>query len=229
VLPVGPVMYSVSHAHDCSWIRSFPDTNPRARWQKALAQTIAPKTTNIGPDNYGWNYNGRPASAVLHWFPNLSFGTFSGQGQAAWSLAGNDTYVVMGGEFPSVNGTPQQGLVRMAVSASAPNKRGPTYSTNPSRPIPPTTATSNSPGTVTVTFGTAWDYDNETLTYDIYRNNSLVPNSAQTIKSNFWTLPTGTFTQTGLPSGSTQVYQVRIRDPFGNVQWSPKSSSVTVR
>ena len=58
VLPFGPVLYSVGHAHDCSWIRSFPDTSPRVRWQRALAQTIAPTTTNIGPDNYGWNYNG---------------------------------------------------------------------------------------------------------------------------------------------------------------------------
>ena len=71
VLPLGGVIYSVGHAHDCSWIRSFPDTNPRVRWQRALAQTIAPFTTNIGPDNYGWNYNGMPASKVLHWFPQL--------------------------------------------------------------------------------------------------------------------------------------------------------------
>ena len=81
VLPLGGVIYSVGHAHDCSWIRSFPDTNPRVRWQRALAQTIAPFTTNIGPDNYGWNYNGMPASKVLHWFPQLPAGTYTG----AWT------------------------------------------------------------------------------------------------------------------------------------------------
>ena len=30
--------------------------------------------------------------------------------QAAWSVSGNSQYVVLGGEFPSVNGVAQQGL-----------------------------------------------------------------------------------------------------------------------
>ncbi len=134
----------------------------------------------------------------------------------------------LGGEFPRVNGTAQQGLVRMAVSASAPNKQGPTYTTKPDRPVPPTTATSSSPGTVTVTFGTAWDYDNETLTYDVFRDGTTIIRSLQ-VKTNFWTVPNQTVTDTGLPRGSTHTYQVRIKDPFGNVLWSPNSSTVTVK
>lgn len=226
VLPVGPVLYSVSHVHDCSWIGSFPDTNPRVRWEHALAQTIAPSTTNKGPDNYGWNYNGLPASTVLHWFPQLSTGTYTGQYQAAWSLAGNGSYVVMGGEFPRVNGVAQQGLVRTAVSSLAPDKQGPTYTTQPARSIPPTTASSPSAGTVTVTAGTAWDYDNETLTYDLFRDGAGT-GVQKAVRSNFWTLPTVTMTDSGVPAGS-HVYQVRITDPFGNTLWSPQSNSVTV-
>jgi PKD repeat protein len=226
VLPLGPVLYSVSHAHDCSWIGSFPDTNPRVRWEHALAQTITPGTTNRGPDNYGWNYNGLPGSRVLHWFPQLSTGSYTGQYQAAWSLAGNSNYVVMGGEFPKVNGVAQQGLVRIAVSSLAPNTQGPTYTTQPDRPIPATTATSPSAGTVSVSFGAAWDYDNETLTYDLFRDDANTAVKTD-IKSNFWTLPTGTMTDTAVPAGS-HVYQVRIKDPFGNTLWSPISNSVTV-
>jgi hypothetical protein len=226
VLPLGDVLYSVSHTHDCTPIGSFPDTSPRVRWQHALAQTITPTTTNKGPDSYGWNYDGLPASTVLHWFPQLAKGSYTGQYQAAWALAGNSTYVVMGGEFPKVNGVAQQGLVRMAVRGTAPNTKGPTYNTTPSRTVPATTATSSSAGTVTVTFGTAWDYDNELLTYDIFRNGSKI--STRQVRTNFWTLPTQSFTDSGLTSGSTHYYQVRIKDPFGNTQWSPKSSSVTV-
>ncbi len=230
VLPLGAVLYSVGHAHNCTWIRSFPDTSPRVRWQRALAQTIAPTTTNIGPDNYGWNYNGRPASTVLHWFPQLAAGSYTGMGQGPWAITGTASYVVMGGEFPTVNGTPQQGLVRMAVSSIATNKRGPTYAISPSRPTPPTTATSPSSRTVTVTFGTAWDYDNEQLTYEVFRDgNNATAVHTTTIKTNFWTVPNRSFTETGLASGSTHRYQVRIRDAFGNVQWSPTSSTVTVR
>ena len=197
VFPVGQVLYSVGHAHDCRWIRSFPDTSPRVRWQRALAQTIAPKTTNIGPDNYGWNYNGLPASAVLHWFPDMPSGSYTGQYQGPWTITGNGTYVVMGGEFPKVNGVAQQGLVRMAVTATAPNKRGPIYDTKPARPVPPTTATSPSSGTMRVTFGTAWDYDNESLTYSLYRDDKTPAIYTTTIKTNFWTVPPVNFDRYG--------------------------------
>jgi len=230
VAPVGAVLYSVGHPHDCSWIHSFPDTNPRARWQRALAQTTTAKTTDVGPDSYGWNFNGRPASAVLQWFPQLQAGSYTGQSQAAWSVVANTNYVVMGGEFPNVNGTAQQGLVRMAVSSLAPNKRGPSYATTPPRPIPATTATSPSKGTVTVTFGTAWDYDNQKLTYDVFRDSNMTtPVYSTQINTNFWTLPSKSFTETGLASGSTHSYQVRIRDAFSNTLWSPKSGTVTVK
>ena len=227
VLPIGPVLYSVGHPHDCSWIRSYPDTSPRVRWQRALAQTIAPTTTNRGPDSFGWNYNGRPASSVLQWFPQLAAGSYTGQSQGAWSLTGNGSYVALGGEFPSINGVAQQGLARMAVSSIAPNKRGPTYTTNPPRSVPATTATRTASGTIRVSYGTAWDYDNESLTYELLRNGTVVPAFTRTVKTNFWTVPGQTYTDTGLTPGTSYVYQVRIKDPFGNALLSPKSSAVT--
>ena len=79
-----------------------------------------------------------------------------------------------------------------------------------------------------VSFGTAWDKDNESLTYDVFRDGGSTPIYTTQIKSNFWTLPTGGFTDTGLTPGSTHSYQIRISDPFGNTQWSPKSNTVTI-
>lgn len=227
LLPIGQVLYSVGHPHDCSWIRSYPDTSPRVRWQRALAQTIAPTTTNRGPDNYGWNFNGRPASSVLQWFPQMAAGSYTGQSQGAWSLAGNSSYVVLGGEFPTINGVAQQGLARMALSSIAPNKKGPTYTTNPPRSVPATTATRTASGTIRVSYGTAWDYDNESLTYELLRNGTVVSAFTRTIKTNFWTVPGQTYTDTGLTPGTSYVYQVRIKDPFTNTLLSPKSSAVT--
>jgi len=81
---------------------------------------------------------------------------------------------------------------------------------------------------VTVTFGTAWDYDNETLTYDLLRDGATLVRSLQ-VKTNFWTLPNQTVNDTGLPSGSAHSYQVRIKDPFGNLLSSPISNTVTVK
>ena len=227
VLPVGQVLYSVSHAHDCSAIGDYPDTNPRVRWQHALASTTYPTGTNTGPDDVGWDYSGIADSTLLQWFPDFTDGTFTGQSQAAWSLAGNASYVVAGGEFPKVNGVAQQGLVRFAVTSLAPNKRGPSYNTLPATPIPPTTAASFTAGTARVGFGTAWDMDNETLTYAVLRDGKTWVNT-QVLKSNFWTLPRSGFVDTGLTPGSTHVYQVRISDPFGNIQWSPISNTVTI-
>ena len=159
--------------------------------------------------------------------PQLTPGTYTGQSQAAWSLAGNDTYVVLGGEFPTVDGTAQQGLVRMAVSSVAPNKQGPTYTTKTAtQTIPATTATSAGAGKIAVSFGTAWDYDNESLTYDLFRDNVTIISSTQ-VKTTFWTLPRKSFTDTGLTPGTSHSYQVRIKDSYGNTLWSPKSSSVT--
>ena len=46
-----------------------------------------------------------------------------------------------------------------------------------------------------------------------------------TVKTNFWTLPSRTVTDT-VTAGTTHTYQVRIKDPFGNTLLSPKSNSV---
>jgi large repetitive protein len=229
VLPLGLVLYSVGHAYDCTWVGGFPDTNPRVRWQRALAQTIFPTRVNTGPDSYGWNYAGLPASSILHWFPQLSTGSYTGMFQGPWSLAGSGDYIALGGEFLKVNGVAQQGLVRMAVRTVAPNKRGPSYTTNPARPVPATTASAGTDGSVHVSFGSAWDYDNESLKYELFRNGIGAPVYTTQIRSNFWTLPTTSYTDTGLAPGSKVSYQVRITDPFGNTLLSPVSNSVIVR
>jgi len=153
IAPVGQVVYNVSHQHDCSVIGGWPDTNPRERWQKAAASTTYPTNITTKNDAYGWNFIGVPYAAPLHWYPNFAFGAYTSAGQAGWSVEGSGNYLVVGGEFPRVNGTAQQGLVRFANRATAPKKVGPTYSTVPSTPIPATTATAWGNDGVRVSFG----------------------------------------------------------------------------
>jgi hypothetical protein len=119
VAPLGEILYSVGHPHNCAPIGGHPQTEPWT-FEKALATTKAADGVNIGGD-----FPGQPAPRLLHWSPNLANGTFTGQSQAAWTVAGNDQYVVLGGEFPTVNFRPQQGLVRFAVRSIAPNLDGP--------------------------------------------------------------------------------------------------------
>ena len=109
VQPVGQVLYAVSHAHDCSAIGDFPDTNPRIL-HHATAFTTYPTGTDTGPDTYGWNYSGLPDSTLLPWYPSLAIGSVTGQAQAAWAVTGNSNYIALGGEFPSANGVAQAGL-----------------------------------------------------------------------------------------------------------------------
>ena len=221
VFPTGQALYSVGHAHDCSAIHSYPETSPRT-WHRALASTTYATGTNSGPDSYGWNYNGRPDSTVLHWFPTLAAGSFTGQSQGAWAVTGNSTYVVLGGEFPSVNGIAQQGLVRFAVASAAPNKVLPQASSG----VVPTAAAAGT-GAAKVSWTTTWDMDNQTLTYRVLRDNTTVVNTS-TKTSTFWQLSGMSYTDTGLAHGSTHTYKVQAVDPFGNVRYSAGSNTVTI-
>ena len=224
--PVNGALYSVTHAHDCRWIGSFPQTD--ADWsinmRHALAFSTAPTGTGIGPDNYGWNFNGYGVSSLLQWFPDVAIGSFTGQYQAAWSVSGNSKYVVLGGEFPRVNGTAQQSLVRFATSDIAPDKRGPVRA--PNAPAP--SALSFAAGTARVSWQASYDMDNTTLTYDVYRSGTAAPVYSTTQKSNYWTYPMMGFVDKSVVAGSKYTYTVKVTDPFGNILWLPATNQVTI-
>ena len=227
VAAAGQVLYAVSHYHDCSVVNAFGDTSPRVRWQKATAQVTYPTDLTVKNDVYGWDFRGYMYSKMLHWWPDLAFGSYTPSRQAAWAVDTAGDYVVMGGEFPRINGTSQQGLTRMRTHAGAPNLRGPRYATVPATPAPETNAVSLAAGSVRVSWGSAWDQDDETLTYEVLRDNNTWVHTT-TGKGYFWSLPKMGFIDTGLDPGSTHRYQVRITDPDGNIQWSPVSNTVTV-
>jgi large repetitive protein len=233
ISPAGPVLYNVSHQHDCTAVDGWTDTNPRVRWQKAAASYSYATGVQTKNDAYGWagTYGllGTPQAGLLHWYPNFAFGSYTSSRQAGWAVdtSPDGQWVVVGGEFPRVNNVAQQGITRFRTAAGAPKKVGPSYNTVPATPTPETTAVSLEAGTVRVSWGSAWDYDDKTLTYEVLRNNNTWVNT-QTGDSNFWTLPRRGFIDTGLTPGTTVRYQVRITDPAGNILWSPVSPTVTV-
>lgn len=219
---MGDVVYSIGHVHFCGNVGGYPETNPRTHhhalaWTKAVKGTITRNTTG----NYA-NWEGRPRPDLLHWFPDPEAGTYTGQGQAGWNITGNSDYVVIGGEFPRVDGTPQQGLVRFATRAIAPNQSGPVNrggaALNPD-------VQSFQPGTVRIDFPATWDRDNAVLTYKLIRDNDTAnPIWSQTLPSNFWTLPTMRVTDSVTP-GTTHRYKLVVVDPLGN---ESRSENVTV-
>lgn len=87
------VLYSGSHAHDCSSMGEFPD----GRRRHLLAQRVDdPK--------------------LLGWLPDTNDGLVEAIGPRAMTVSssGGHDYMWVGGTFTTVNGKPQQGLTRFA-------------------------------------------------------------------------------------------------------------------
>jgi len=211
--PVGQVLYSVSHAHNCSPIGGYPQLP--LHWQHALAQTTYPTGTD-GPGmggNYP-SYEGQPRGTLLNWFPDFTIANVSGSNQAAWSVVGNSQYIALGGEFPSVNNVAQQGLVRFTTASNAPNKVGPDAYAGSGYGI--TASPADSTGASVVRIYNTSDKDNGALTYKLYRKGSTTVLATRTLDSRFWKANSWTFTDTGIPPGSSAQYSVVVTDPFGN-------------
>ena len=216
----GGALYIASHSHVCSNIGGFPEGEPHHG--TAYSLTAAGTVGSATIANY--NFTGKPAPAVLNWYPSFYTGKYTGQGQAGWSVVANDQYVLYGGEFPGVNGRPAQGLARFAVPSIAPNKIGPDADAQLTPTVVPVAA-----GTARVSWHTASDKDNAQLTYRVYRDDKGdTPVYETTAVSSFYDRPTIGFADTGLTPGATYTYRVAVADPFGNtVTSSPTSVTVT--
>jgi PKD repeat protein len=219
VVPFKGAVYTAGHAHYCGGVGGFDDDDwsiTSNNYHRALAFSIA-TTRTLAPwtrsDVYT-NYAGQPSPSLLDWYPDLATGEFTGSTQAAWDVTAAGGYVLFGGEFPSVNGRKQQGLVRFAVPTSAPNADGPQLSGDDMKPAAHTVMG----GGVRLTWLANYDRDNASLTYEIIRT---IGGTTETIgrvaaQSRFWKRPGVEFTDTTAPAGSTPEYRIKTIDPFSN-------------
>lgn len=201
-------VYSVGHPHNCGNIGGFPDTKPRT-YYPALAVTMnATGTVGSSPGGYK-AFKSKPSPSLIHWFPSMTPGNVSGMQQAAWSIVASGPYLVFGGEFTAVNGKPQQGLVRMGTTAVAPRLEGPYGVSVGSKPA----VAANRDGSATVTWQTAWDRDDQQLTYTLTRDGS--PVDRRKVASNLWQRATQTFVDTTVTPGK-HTWRIEVADPDGN-------------
>ncbi|MCU1574745.1 MAG: hypothetical protein JWO93_2827, partial [Micrococcaceae bacterium] len=214
----GDVIYAAGHSHYCGNVGGFPQEAP---WDYHRAVAFSRNATGVLTDEaHGYtNFAGNPAPTLLNWFPYILDGTYTGQNQGAWSVSGNTQYLTYGGEFPTVNGAAQQGLVRFAAKSIAPNKRGPKLTGSLFNPTVNSTAT----GTVRLRWQANWDEDNRNLTYQVLRDTKAVYTTS--LQSTFWDRPAMTFVDTGLVPGRSYGYRISAMDPSGNVV---KSDTVTI-
>lgn len=218
-VPVTNAVYTVGHAHYCGNVGGFPETNPRSFYRAiAFSMNATGLITRNATGNYQ-NFQGQPRPTLLHFYPNLNSGTYTGQYQGPWHVTANSQYVVFGGEFTTVNDKRQQGLVRAAIPTIAPNKEGPRVSGAEFVPTLSTPLT----GTVRVTWTSNYDRDNEQLKYEVLRNGVVV--YTVTGLSAQWKRPTMSWNDVGRTPGTAYTYQLRATDPFGNLR---TGNSVTV-
>lgn len=219
VYPGPTAVYVAGHPHYCLNLGGYNETQPP---QRAVAFSRA-ATGVLTRDTRGYpSFTGQPAPSLLNFFPQMTTGSTSGQGQAAWAVTGSGDYVVWAGEFKQVNGVGQQGLVRMAMRSLAPNKQGPKASGSNFVP----SASSPRAGEVRLSWTANYDYDNSDLTYAILRDEAAIPVGTVQGASTWWSRPTMTYNETGVPGGN-HTYRIKVTDPFGNAQTSP-GVSVTV-
>ncbi|MTD12744.1 PKD domain-containing protein [Nakamurella sp. YIM 132087] len=208
--PTG-VIYSVSHAHYCGNVGGFPQSDP---WSINMRHALAfskEATGTLLADPYGYyNFEGTPSPTLYSWFPEMDSGSYTGKDQAAWSVTGNDQYVVMGGEFPTVNGKAQQGLVRFAVKPIGPGKMGPQDSG--AKFVPSVRAMPS--GAARVSWQANSDMDGQTMTYTLTRNGQTVYTT--TAKSVFWDRPAMGYIDTAVVPGTTYKYRLTATDLDGN-------------
>jgi hypothetical protein len=208
--PAG-VVYVAGHPHDCVGLGGFADSAPLVN-HRALAFTEKATGTITGHVDGYPDLRGKPAPTLLHWFPTINLGTYTGLSQGPWSVTANADYVVYGGEFTLVNGKAQQGLVRFATAKIAPNNDGPRLSGTAFKLT--RISTPGTPGAVKLAWTTDWDRDNARLSYQVIRNGVRVATLQG--DSTFWKRPTLVYTDHTAKSGTAYKYWITAVDPYGN-------------
>ncbi|WP_460798517.1 PKD domain-containing protein [Microbacterium sp. GXF0217] len=212
----GTNVYSTGHEHDCQTAGGLPQANPApGNLRHATIYTAARKgtlTTSPYVNSIYADWGGYPAPAAVNWYPDWTTGTVSGSGQAGWTVTGNGEYVVVGGEFPYVNGQRNQGIARFSNDPAGGPKQAPRLAGAAWQP----TAKSVQAETVRVSIPANWDRDDLNITYELRRDGVATPVATKTVSSTFWKMPTVTLTDTGLQPGSSQTYRVIARDGDGN-------------
>ncbi|MFC3686882.1 LamG-like jellyroll fold domain-containing protein [Aquipuribacter hungaricus] len=196
------VLYTGSHAHDCSGDRSFdPDAFTETGWSRGLSRKLLARGADDG--------------ALESWYPNTNGGAAGGLGPR--TLANDGSQVFVGGEFTTVNGVAQQGFTRFSPA-------GPTA--RPSQPAA-VRAIARGDGKVSVFVQSPTDNDDVDLVVRLYRSGTTAPIATADVHSLFWRQPVAGFEDTGLAPGTSVTYSVEVAEKNGTGV-SPRTTAAPV-
>lgn len=211
----GSVLYSASHAHDCWASNAIPEKGSAIRYFRLLGQSKSAVGTAVR--NHNMVRIGDPIPQIYAWFPNTNSGPSDSYWKnGTWAIAANDEYVVVGGEFTTVNAKAQQSLTRFAargVSGAVHN--------GPQVPFPAPRLSKDASGKVVVKWTTTWDAQNATLTFYVMRSGSSQPLYSINKWTRPWSLPELSYVDTAHTSGT---YWIRAVDADGVIRSTPQAS-----
>ncbi len=209
------VVYGASHSHNCGPLGTFPERVPK--YYMRLPVETAAATTTYGP---GANA-GKPAPTMLPIWSQIDGGPDTSYFKnGPWAVDASGDYLVVGGEFLTVNGENQQSLARFELRSKAP------ASAPPQTPFLAPVARALRPGQIRVSWRATFDLDDPNLTYEVYRNSDTTPIATLTQTSTFYDLPEMSFTDT-VPVGTTNTYRIKASDGNGNKISTKSSASAT--
>lgn len=216
ITSMASTVYTVSHEHGCAPIGGFARTRPE-NYHRANSFTYEATGTNkSGVSGYP-EFGGYAAPSMKAWHPDVMAGSYTGLDQGGWTIESNSDYVVMGGEFPRIDGVKQQGLARFAKPGTAPSKVGPVGGTE----MTPTVTVDGQ--SVTATWKATVDSDNLGLDYRLVRTPAAggagTVVASTSAESQWWVRPTLTLTEKDVPAGDW-TYKVVAQDADGNKAYS---------
>jgi len=178
-------VYAASHAHDCSTMGGFPD----GRRQHLTVEGVTDPHLKV-------------------WWPDTNGGLGEALGPRALAISSRSghRYLFAVGEFTTVNGKAQQGIMRLA---DGPDTGAPSAPAGPS-------ANTAIAGRVQLQWRASVDRDDRTLTYRVYRNGSAIPIATVRADSDWWRRPQVFYTDTSGMPGAFYTYRVSASDSSGN-------------
>ncbi|HEU5271819.1 MAG TPA: LamG domain-containing protein, partial [Jatrophihabitans sp.] len=207
VQPIGGVLYTGSHSHDCSGDQGKdPDAFGEVGWGRGLSRHLLSRSTSGG--------------LLGNWYPNTNGGP-NGQGLGPRVMATDGSQLFVGGEFTTVNGLTQQGFARFDPAAGD--------QAAPARPVTPA-AVALPGGKIAVYVQAPLDLDDTDVTVRIYRDGGSTPIDTVPVHALFWRDPVVSYLDSGLPLGSSHTYTADAIETNGSNAGprSATSRSVTV-
>ncbi len=206
IQPLKDELFTGAHAHDCAADQpEDPDAFPETGWARGLSRHFLSRSLATGH--------------MGNWYPTANGGI--GEGLGPRVMATDGTQLFVGGEFTSINGSPQQSLARFNPAAGD--------QAVPSQPVAPT-AVARGDGKVSVFVQAPLDSDDPDLTVRLFRGNDTTPIATKQVRSLFWRRPIVAFVDNDRPIGSNQTYRadaVETNGPNAG-QRSALSNTVTV-